>query len=131
MRTAAAGEAYVFRKSHGVWAETQEFRPNSGGLEGFNGFGTLIAAGGGRVALSAPGADDPFGAAFGPTFIYRWEGDTLVSDGDDGATANALAVSQNHIIIGTNFDNDFGFVEGAEVLTYPKKSTESSSDTDD
>jgi hypothetical protein len=132
--TSAAGEAYVFRKSHRVWAETQEFRPNSGGLEGFNGFGTLIAAGGGRVALSAPGADDPFGAAFGPTFIYRWEGDTLVSDGDDGddgATANALAVSQNHIIIGTNFDGEAGFAEGVEVLTYPKKSTESSSDTDD
>ena len=52
-------------------------------------------------------------------------------DGDDGATANALAVSQNHIIIGTNFDGEAGFAEGVEVLTYPKKSTESSSDTDD
>jgi hypothetical protein len=132
--TTAAGDAYVFRKSHRVWAETQEFRPAFGGLEGFNGFGTLIAAGGGRVVLSAPGADDPFGGAFGPTFIYRWEGDTLVYDGDDGgdgATANALAVSGNHIVIGTNFDGEASFVEGAEVLTYLKKSAESSSDTDD
>jgi FG-GAP repeat len=128
--TTAAGEAYVFRKSHGVWAETQEFRPGGGGLEGFNQFGTLIAAGGGRVALSAPGTDDPLSAAFGPAFIYRWEGDTLVFDGT-GATANALAVSHNHIVIGTNYDGRGGFFEGAEVLTYPKKSTASSSDKDD
>jgi hypothetical protein len=132
--TTAGGEAYVFRKSHRVWAETQEFRPTSGGIEGFNGFGALIVADGGRVALSAPYTDDVFDAAFGPTYIYRWEGDTLVYDGDDGvdgATANALAVSHNHIVIGTNFDGRGGFSEGAEVLTYPKKSTESSSDTDD
>ena len=128
--TTAGGEAYVFRKSHGVWAETQEFRPTVGGLEGFNGFGALIVAGGGRVALSAPYTDDVFSAAFGPAYIYRWEGDTLVFDGT-GATANALAVSHNHIVIGTNYDGRGGFFEGAEVLTYPKKSTESSSDTDD
>lgn len=128
--TTAGGEAYVFRKSHGVWAETQEFRPAGGGVEGFNGFGTLIAAGGGRVALSAPGADDPLSAAFGPAFIYRWEGDTLVSDGT-GATANALAVSHNHIVIGTNYDGRGGFFEGAEVLTYPKKNAAGSSDADD
>jgi hypothetical protein len=75
-----------------------------------------------------------FSAYFGPTYIYRWEGDTLVYDGDtgvDGATANALAVSHNHIVIGTNYDGRGGFFEGAEVLTYPKKSTTSSSDTDD
>ena len=129
--TTAGGEAYVFRKSHGVWAETQEFRPASGGIEGFNGFGALIVAGGGRVALSAPAPDDVFDASFGPTYVYRWEGDTLVYDGDDGATANALAVSHNHIIIGTNYDGRGGFFEGAEVLTYPKQSAVSSSDTDD
>jgi hypothetical protein len=129
--TTAGGEAYVFRKSHGVWAETQEFRPAGGGVEGFNGFGALIVAGGGRVALSAPAPDDVFDAAFGPTYVYRWEGDTLVYDGDDGATANALAVSHNHIIIGTNYDGRGGFFEGAEVLTYPKQSAVSSSDTDD
>jgi hypothetical protein len=128
--TTAGGEAYVFRKSHGVWAETQEFRPAGGGLEGFNQFGTLIAAGGGRVVLSAPGADDVFSAAFGPAFIYRWEGDTLVPDGT-GATANALAVSHNHIVIGTNYDGRGGFFEGAQVLTYPKKSAAISSDADD
>jgi hypothetical protein len=100
--TTAGGEAYVFRKSHGVWAETQEFRPAGGGLEGFNQFGTLIVAGGGRVVFSAPGSDDVFEAFFGPTFIYRWEGDTLVFDGL-GATANSLAVSHNHVIIGTNY----------------------------
>jgi hypothetical protein len=129
--TSAGGEAYVFRKSHRVWAETQEFRPAAGGLEGFNEFGTLIAAGGGRVVLSAPGADDPFGAAFGPGFVFRWEGDTLVFDNDTGNTANALAVSHNHIVVGTNFDGRGGFSEAAEVLTYPKKSEASSSDTDD
>ncbi len=129
--TTAGGEAYVFRKSHGVWAETQEFRPTSGGVEGFNGFGVLIVAGGGRVALSAPYTDDVFDAAFGPTYIYRWEDDTLVYDGNDGATANALAVSHNHIVIGTNYVGRGGFFEGAGVLTYPKKSTESSSDADD
>ena len=129
--TTAGGEAYVFRKSHGVWAETQEFRPASGGIEGFNGFGALIVAGGGRVALSAPAPDDVFDASFGPTYVYRWEGDTLVYDGDDGATANALAVSHNHIVIGTNYEGRGGFFEGAEVLTYPKQSAVSSSDTDD
>ena len=133
--TTEGGEAYVFRKSHGVWAETQEFRPAVGGIEGFNGFGTLIVAGGGRVALSAPATDDVFDAAFGPAYVYRWEGDTLVFDGTDGgvdgATANALAVSRNHIIIGTNYDGRGGFFEGAEVLTYPKPSAASSSDTDD
>jgi hypothetical protein len=128
--TSAAGEAYVFRKSHGVWAETQEFRPAGGGLEGFNGFGALIAAGGGRVVLSAPFADDVFSAVFGPSFIYRWEGDTLVYDGM-GATANALAVSHNHIIIGTSYVGRFVFPEGAEVLTYTKKNAASSSDTND
>jgi FG-GAP repeat len=133
--TSEGGEAYVFRQSHRIWAQTQEFRPTSGGVEGFNGFGALIVAGGGRVALSAPNTDDVFDAAFAPTFIYRWEGDTLVSDGTDGgvdgATANALAVSHNHIVIGTNYDGRGGFFEGAEVLTYPKKSATSSSDTDD
>lgn len=133
--TTAGGEAYVFRQSHGVWAETQEFRPTGGGIEGFNGFGTLIVAGGGRVALSAPDTDDVFDAFFGPTFIYRWEGDTLVADGTnggvDGPTANALGVSNNHIIIGTFYDARGGFREGAEVLTYPATSTTISSDTDD
>jgi hypothetical protein len=128
--TTAGGEAYVFKKSHRVWAETQEFRPSGGGLEGFNGFGTLIAAGDGRVALSAPYTDDQFDAFFGPSFVYRWEGDTLVPDGT-GNTANALAVSHNRIIIGTSYDGRGGFFEGAQVLTYPKKSTENSSDTDD
>ena len=129
--TTAGGEAYVFRKSHGVWAETQEFRPNGGGIEGFNGFGALIVADDRRVALSAPAADDVFDASFGPTYTYRWEGDTLVYDGDDGATANALAISHNRIIIGTNYDGRGGFSEGAEVLTYPKQSAASSSETDD
>jgi len=133
--TSAGGEAYVFRKSHGVWAETQEFRPTVGGIEGFNGFGALIAAAGGRVALSAPYTTDVFDAFFGPTYIYRWDGDTLVFDGTDGnpggATANALAASRNHIVIGTNYVGRGGFFEGAEVLTYPKASTASSSDTDD
>ncbi len=132
--TTAAGEAYVFRKSHGVWGETQEFQPTAGdnlnSLEGYNGFGTLIATGGGRVALTAPGADDVFSAYFGPTIIYRWEGDTLVFDGV-GATGNSVAVSHNHIVIGTNYDGRGGFYEGAEVLTYPKKNAVSSSDTDD
>jgi hypothetical protein len=128
--TTAGGEAYVFKKSHRVWAETQEFRPSGGGLEGFNGFGTLIAAGDGRVALSAPYTDDQFDAFFGPSFVYRWEGDTLVPDGT-GNTANALAVSHNRIIIGTSYDGRGGFFEGAQVLTYPKESTENSSDTDD
>jgi hypothetical protein len=128
--TTAGGEAYVFRKSHGVWAETQEFRPTSGGPEGFNGFGTLIVAGGGRVALSAPETDDVFGAFFGPAYIYRWEGDTLVFDGT-GATANALAVSNNHIVIGTNYEGRGGFFEAAEVLTYPKPRATTSTDNDD
>ena len=128
--TTAGGEAYVFRKSHGVWAETQEFRPTVGGIEGFNGFGTLIVAGGGRVALSAPQTDDVFDAAFGPSYIYRWEGDTLVFDGT-GPTANSLAVSHNHVVIGTNYDGRGGFFEGAEALTYPKKSTTGSSDMDE
>ena len=121
--TSAGGEAYVFRRSHGGWAETQEFRPTTGSLEGFNGFGTLIVAGGGRVALSAPGTTDVFDASFGPTYVYRWEGDTLVFDGDTGeiggATANALAVSHNRIVVGTNYAGRGGFFEGAEVLTYP------------
>lgn len=121
--TTAGGESYVFRQSHGVWAETQEFRPSVGGIEGFNGFGALIVADGGRVALSAPYTDDVFDAAFGPTYVYRWEGDTLVFDGTDGtvegATANALGVSRNHIVIGTNYAGRGGFFEGAEVLTYP------------
>ena len=133
--TTMGGEAYVFRKSHGVWAETQEFRPASGGIEGFNGFGALIVAGAGRVALAAPAAEDVFSAVFGPTFIYHWEGDMLVPDGTNGGvedtTANALAASRNHIIIGTSHNGRGGFFEGAEVLTYPKKSVASSSDTDD
>ena len=128
--TSAGGEAYVFRKSHRLWAETQEFRPSGGGFEGFNGFGTLIVAGGGRVVLSAPDATDVFSDFFGPTYIYRWEGDTLVFDGTNGATANALAVSGNRIIIGTNYSTRASF-EAAEVLTYPNKSVTSSSDTDD
>ena len=49
----------------------------------------------------------------------------------DGAVANALAVSRNHIIIGTNYDGRGGFFEGAEVLTYPKTSAVSSSDSDE
>jgi hypothetical protein len=129
--TTMGGEAYVFRQAHGVWAETQEFRPTVGGIEGFNGFGTLIVAGGGRVVLSAPASDDVFSAYYGPTYIYRWEGDTLVFDGTDGAVANALAVSHNHVVIGTNYDGRGGFFEGAEVLTYPKTSAVGSSDTDD
>ena len=129
--TTMGGEAYVFRRAHGVWAETQEFRPTVGGIEGFNGFGTLIVAGGGRVVLSAPDSDDVFSAYYGPTYIYRWEGDTLVLDGTDGAVANALAVSHNHVVIGTNYDGRGGFFEGAEVLTYPKTSAVSSSDTDE
>jgi hypothetical protein len=53
------------------------------------------------------------------------------TNGTDGPTANALAVSHNHIVIGTNYDGRGGFFEGAEVLTYPKKSAASSSDADD
>jgi hypothetical protein len=128
--TSAAGEAYIFRKSHGVWAETQEFRPAGGGEEGFDGFGALIAAGGGRVAFSAPGSDDVFNAVFGPSFIYRWEGDTLVPDGMYD-TADSFAVSNNHIVIGTSYEGRFAFFESAEVLTYARKSEAGSAEADD
>jgi hypothetical protein len=83
---------------------------------------------------------DPTAAAskgkdFGPTFVYRWEGDTLVPDGADRgvepSTATALAVSRNRIIIGTNTDFSRNGVEAAGVLTYPKKRANSPADTDD
>ena len=37
----------------------------------------------------------------------------LVYDGNDSATANALAVSYNHVVIGTNYYGRSGFSEGA------------------
>lgn len=129
--TTGAGEAYVFRKSHHVWAPTQEFRPSNGGTEKFNGFATLIVAAGGRVALSAPQTDALIGADFGPVYVYRWEGDTLVPDGIPAPTANALAVSHNHIIVGTARFHGEGIFTEAEVLTYPKPSAADASDADE
>jgi len=114
----ASGELYVFRKAHGVWAEIQETRPT--GVGAFAEFGAIIAARDGRVAVGAPSTTDVFNAGFGPTVIYRWEGDTLVQDNYvPNLLAASLDVYRNRIIIGENRDVRGGFANKAVVLTYP------------
>jgi hypothetical protein len=117
----AAGELYVFRKAHRVWAETQETRPPDN-VQPFNQFGAIIAAGGEHVAVGAPSATDVFASSFGPTVIYRWEGDQLVFDtAISHFVAQSLDVSGNRIIIGEDTEGRGpAFLNGAVVLTYPK-----------
>ena len=119
--TSASGELHVFAKVHGVWAQTQETRPSDSSPVGlFNGFGAIIATGGGRVVIGAPSPTDVFGGYFGPTVIYRWEADTLVLDNYISSTlAASLDVSGNRIIVGENTQTKYGFYNQAVVLTYP------------
>ncbi|HEY6926039.1 MAG TPA: FG-GAP repeat protein, partial [Steroidobacteraceae bacterium] len=115
--TFAEGELYVFRKAHGVWAETQETRPSAG----FADFGAVLAAGGGRVAVGSPFPTDPFQTEFGPTVIYRWDGDTLVLDNYVVSSRTvSLDISRNRIIVGENAEVKNGANNAAEVLTYPR-----------
>jgi len=117
----AAGELYVFRKSHRVWSETQETRP-ADNTPPFNQFGAIIAADREHVAIGAPSATDVFASSFGPTVIFRWEGDQLVQDTVvNNVPAQSLDVSRNRIIIGANAEGRGpSFINGAVVLTYPK-----------
>jgi FG-GAP repeat protein len=127
--TSAAGELYVFRRAHGVWAETQETRPAGGP---FNQFGMIIATGGSRVAVGAPAPTDVRGDGFGPTFVYRWEGDALVFDNQiNNFMAASLDVDRNRVIIGENIDLRFGFFSQAAVLTYPSADGSTAVATDD
>jgi len=114
----AAGELYVFQKARGLWGEIQETRPEN--TSAFNGFGQIIAAGGGRVAVGAPAPTDVFGADFGPTFFYRWEGNTLVLDNSiNNLSATSLDVWRNRIIVGESTEARLAFLNRAVVLTYP------------
>jgi len=114
----ADGELYVFQKAHGVWGEIQETRPDNVGA--FDGFGQIIAAGGGRVAVGAPLPTDVFGASFGPTFVYRWEGNMLVLDNSiNDLSATSLDVWRNRIIVGEATEARLAFLNRAAVLTYP------------
>jgi hypothetical protein len=130
----AGGELYVFRKAHRVWAQTQEIRPTPDNDVGaFTDFGAIIAAAGDHVAVGAPSATDVFGSSFGPTVIYRWQGDQLVFDtGVPGFVAQSLDVSRNRVIIGENTEgrNEL-FLNGAVVLTYPKAGVSTNAATDD
>jgi hypothetical protein len=119
--TQASGELYVFRKSRGLWGEVQETRPDfNSGAAPFAALGSTIATGGGRVAIAAPSPTDVFGASFGPTVIYRWEGDMLVLDASVPNTlAASLDVSGRRIIIGQDTQTQYGFFNKAVVLTFP------------
>lgn len=123
----ALGELYVFQKARGVWGEIQETRPDT---PAFSGFGKLIAAGGGRVAVGAPLATDVFSASFGPTFFYRWEGNTLVLDNlIDNLPAASLSVWRNRIMVGVSTQTRGGaFFNQADVLTYPTPAQAADSD---
>jgi FG-GAP repeat len=132
--TSAAGELYVFRKAHRVWAETQEIRPTpDNGVGAFADFGAIIAAAGDHVAVGAPSATDVFSSSFGPTVIYRWQGDQLVFDiGVANFVAQSLDVSRNRVIIGENTEGRGElFLNGALVLTYPKAGASTNAATDD
>lgn len=120
--TFAEGELYVFRKADGLWGEVQKTRPS--GVGAFADFGQTIATGGGRVAVGAPRPTDAYGGDFGPTVIFRWDGDLLVQDNSvDMLLATSLAASRNRIIVGENYENEkYGFFNRAVVLTYPGSS---------
>jgi len=117
----ASGELYVFRKSRGLWGEVQETRPDpNAGAAQFSELGSIIATGGGHVAVGAPGPTDVFGASFGPTLVYSWVGDTLVLETTVASTlAASLDVSGRRIIIGQDIQTQYGFFNEAVVLTYP------------
>lgn len=135
--TFAWGELYVFRKAHGVWAETQEIRPNNNDgnpVGAFSGFGESLAAGGGRVAVGSPLPTDPFQTEFGPTAIYRWDGDTLVLDNYVMSYRTvSLDISRNRIIVGENAEVKNGANNVGLVLTYPRpaRSDDSQSESQD
>lgn len=116
--TFAQGELYVFRKAHGAWGEVQKTRPSN---VSFAAFGQTVAAGGGRVVVGAPSPTDAFGGDFGPTVIFRWDGDLLVQDYVvNRFLAASLDVSRNRIVIGENYENEkYGFFNAAEVFTFP------------
>jgi hypothetical protein len=124
----AEGELYVFQQAHGVWGEIQETRPD---VAAFGAFGQVIAAGGGRVAVGAPSATDVFSSAFGPTFFYRWEGNTLVLDNFiNNLPAASLDIWRNRIMVGENTEGRFVFLNQADVLTYPAPARKADLDDD-
>jgi hypothetical protein len=123
MGTAAV---YVFTKPHGRWRQTQRIRPdyNAAEVGPFLALGATLAAAGERVAIGAPAPLDNDNGQFGQTYVYRWDGDTLVFDLHlSGITGSTLSMSARRLAVGISTNDSHGNpVEGAIAIDFGDRS---------
>lgn len=125
-----SGAVYVFTKSQGRWRQTQRVRPDR---NEFSGFGGTIAAGGKRVAIGAPIALDNDNGLLGETYVYRWDGDTLVFDYHPSQqSGTSLGMTARRLIVGRwTFDSHGNSVSGAAVFDFGDRDPNDNVDADD
>jgi len=129
-----SGAAYVFMKSQGRWRQTQRVRPDfmDPQIGGFSGLGGSLAASGKRVAIGAPVPVDNDNGMFGQTYVYRWDGDTLVFDVRVSHTPTTLGMTPRRLIIGTNtFDSHANPVRSAAVADFGDRNPTDNDEADD
>jgi hypothetical protein len=117
----ASGAVYVFTKSQGRWRQTQRIRPdyNAPEVGNFIGLGATLAAAGERVAIGAPGSFDNNNGQYGQTYVYRWDGDTLVFDLHLSETGSTLSMTPRRLAIGISTNDSHGnSVEGAVAIDF-------------
>lgn len=129
-----SGAVYVFTKLQGQWRQTQRVRPDymNPQMGGFSSFGGALAASGKRVAIGAPTPLDNDNGQFGQTYVYRWDGDTLVFDLHLQITGTTLSMTPRRLIIGTNtYDHHANPVTGARIVDFGDRDPTDDDEDDD
>lgn len=118
---AISGAVYVFTKSQGLWRQTQRVRPDytDPQVGAFSAFGGSLAVGGKRVAIGAPNPLDNDNGLLGQTYVYRWDGDTLVFDLHLAITGTTLSMTPRRLVIGTHtVDSHANPITGATLVDF-------------
>jgi FG-GAP repeat len=113
----ASGSAYLFDAVTG--AQIAKLLPDDGAEQDF--FGRSIAISNGIVAVGAPNDDDT-GSNSGSVYLFNTATGIqtfklIASDGEAGNSFGfSVAISNDVVAIGANFDNDSGFTSGSVYL---------------
>lgn len=116
-----AGIAYLFRREEGEWREDARLSGGSGGVRAA--FGRTVALAGKTALVGAPGDQEAgSGAGAAHVFVRRkqgWERDAKLLAADpslDAQFGSALALTENHALIGAYRDSEQGRLAGAAYL---------------
>jgi hypothetical protein len=120
-RGSAAGSASVFTFDGFTWSWAQKLHAADGA--GGDAFGWSVDMGDGSIVIGAP-MDDDNGFASGSAYVFVYSGNQWVqqrkidaSDGtDEDLFGQAVAVSNDWILVGAPGDGELGFAAGTAYL---------------